>query len=85
VAGNLRGFVLDRNGAPFAGCATRPDLSNNMRDRKLTRAGVLEEYLVYQIRLVEALQCIQMASDIIDGKYKPKNSLGHGPDEFGRG
>jgi hypothetical protein len=55
-----------------------------LRDRKLTRVEALEEYLVYQIRLIEALQCIQMVSDIGTGKYKPEpeNPWGSGPDEF---
>jgi hypothetical protein len=55
-----------------------------MRNRKLTRAEALEEYLVYQIRLIEALQCVQMVSDIVTGKYKPEpeNPRGSGPDEF---
>jgi hypothetical protein len=47
-----------------------------MRDRKLTRAEALEEYLVYQIRLFEYLNCFQAALDIKDGKYKPQPSLG---------
>ena len=47
-----------------------------MRDRKLTRAEALEEYLVYQIRLFEYLNCFQAALDIKDEKYKPQPSLG---------
>lgn len=27
---------------------------------------------------------VQIATDILDGRYKPKNPLGHGPDEFVR-
>ncbi len=53
-----------------------------MRDRRLTRAEALEEYLVYQIRLYEYLHCFQIARDIKDGKYKPESSFGHGPAEF---
>jgi hypothetical protein len=53
-----------------------------MRDRKLTRAEAVEEYLVYQIRLFDYLHCFQAALDIKDGKYKPESVLGHGPVEF---
>jgi hypothetical protein len=54
----------------------------SMRGRKLTRAGAIEEYLMYQIRLFEYLQCFQVVSDIERGKYKPQTPLGHGANEF---
>jgi len=57
-------------------------LKIQMRDRRLTRPEALEEYLVYQIRLYEYLHCFQIMLDIMDGKYKPESSLGHGPTEF---
>jgi hypothetical protein len=44
-----------------------------MRYRKLTRPQALEEYLVYQIKLFEYLQCFGVELDIIDGKYKPES------------
>lgn len=53
-----------------------------MRNRKLTRAEALEEYLVYQLRLFDYLHCFRAALDIKDGKYKPEADLGHGPNEF---
>lgn len=53
-----------------------------MRDRRLTRAEALEEYLVYQIRLYEYLHTFQIVLDINDGKYKPESMLGHGSAEF---
>jgi hypothetical protein len=56
-----------------------------MRERQgLTRDQALEEYLVYQIGLFEYLQLFQIASEIVDGKYQPENTLGHGPEQFVR-
>ena len=48
-----------------------------MRNRKLTHAEAVEEYLVYQIRLFDYLHCFQAALDIKDGKYRPELVLGH--------
>jgi len=53
-----------------------------MRDRRLTRAEAIEEYLVYQIRLYEYLHTFKIVLDIKDAKYKPETPLGHGSDEF---
>jgi hypothetical protein len=57
-------------------------LKIQMRDRRLTRSEALEEYLVYQIRLYEYLHCFQIIQDMVEDKYKPESSLGHGSTEF---
>jgi hypothetical protein len=53
-----------------------------VRERKLTREEAIEEYLVYHIRTYEFLQIFQMAVEIMEGRYKPENSLGHSSPEF---
>src|SRR5690349_3164436 len=53
-----------------------------MRDRKLSRAEAMEEYLIYQIRLYEYLHMFQIALDIKDGKYNPENPMGHKNEDF---
>jgi hypothetical protein len=53
-----------------------------MRDRRLTRAEALEEYIVYQFRLYEYIHTFQIALDIKDGKYKPETLFGHDSTEF---
>lgn len=52
-----------------------------MRNRKLGQEEAFEEYLVYQIRVLELLEIFQIEIDIIEGRYEPR-MLGHGRDEF---
>jgi hypothetical protein len=54
-----------------------------MRNRRLTRAEAVEEYLVYQIKLFEYLNCCQAVLDIKTGKYKPEFPLSRGAVKFG--
>jgi len=54
-----------------------------MRNRILTRAEALEEYLVYRIRLFEYLNCVQVVADVKYGKYKPDFPLSRGAVKFG--
>lgn len=52
------------------------------KNHKLTREQAIEEYVVCQVRLYEFLHVFQIATEIIDGKYRPSNEIGHGHGEF---
>ena len=53
-----------------------------MRNRKLTREQALEEYLVYRKRMREFLDMAQITKDIKDGRYRPRDLMGRGPERF---
>lgn len=53
-----------------------------MRNRRLTREEALEEYLVYRKRIREFLDLAQIATDVKEGKYSPRDLLGRGPERF---
>ncbi len=53
-----------------------------MLQGKLSREEALEEYIVYRKRLRELLDLAQIARDIKEGKYQPRDLRGRGPDRF---
>jgi hypothetical protein len=55
---------------------------DEMRNRKLTHEEAIEEYVIYRLRTCEFLRIFQIALDIIDDTYKPRDPLGHGAGEF---
>lgn len=53
-----------------------------MRQRKLSHDEALAEYLVYRKRVRELLDMAQIARDIKQRKYEPRDFLGRGPKRF---
>ncbi|GEM_PF-5266513 len=53
-----------------------------MRNRNLSREKALEEYLIYRKRVRELLDMAQIARDIEQRKYEPRDSQGRGPERF---
>jgi hypothetical protein len=53
-----------------------------MRKRNLTREQALEEYVIYRKRVRELLDVAQIARDIRDREYQPRDFLGRGPERF---
>lgn len=57
-------------------------LGSVMRNRNLSREEALEEYLVYRKRIGEFLDMVQIAKDIKNGTYQPRDLLGRGPARY---
>jgi hypothetical protein len=53
-----------------------------MRNRELTREQAVEEYLIYRKRMREFLDMAQITKDIKDGRYRPRDLMGRGPERF---